>query len=143
MPGPTGLCRFAPVGKNKYCNHGCKIKPGKAADGSEGIPGIDHPAPYKLNDPIEFPNDFLSMGKIPELLKAVGILKKELGDEVAIVAGIIGPFTIAGSLVDMVTFLKATIKTPEKIVPFLNVAEQAGTALAKALVDASQDRGRP
>ena len=118
---------------------GCKIKPGKAADGSEGIPGIDHPAPYKLDDSIEFPNDFLSTGKIPELLKAVGILKKELGDDVAIVAGIVGPITIAGSLVDMVTFLKATIKTPEKIVPFLNVAEQAGTALARALVDAGAD----
>jgi [methyl-Co(III) methanol-specific corrinoid protein]:coenzyme M methyltransferase len=118
---------------------GSKIKPGKAADGSEGIPGIDHPAPYKLDDPLTFPDDFLSMGKIPELLKAIGILKKEVGDEVAVVAGIVGPFTIAGSLVDMVTLLKASIKTPEKIVPFLNVAEQAGTALARALVDAGAD----
>jgi [methyl-Co(III) methanol-specific corrinoid protein]:coenzyme M methyltransferase len=118
---------------------GCKIKPGKAADGSEGIPGVDHPAPYKLDDPIAFPNDFLSRGKIPELLKAVRILKKELGDDAAIVAGIIGPFTIAGALVGMVTFLKATIKTPEKIIPFLDVAEQAGTALARALVNAGAD----
>jgi len=118
---------------------GCKIKPGRAVDGSEGIPGIDHPPPYKLDDPIEFPDDFLSRGKIPELLKAVGILKKELGDEAAIVAGIIGPFTIAGSMVDMTTFLKATLKAPEKIVPFLDVAEQAGTTLAKALIDAGAD----
>ena len=118
---------------------GCKLKPGKAVDGSEGIPGIDHPAPYNLDDPIEYPDDFLSRGKIPELLKAVGLLKKELGDEVMIVAGIIGPFTIASSLVDNVSLLKATLKTPDKIVPFLEVSERAGTALAKALVDAGAD----
>jgi uroporphyrinogen-III decarboxylase len=63
---------------------GCKIKPG----GTGGIPGIDEPHPYTLDDSPEFPDDFLSRGRIPELLKAVGILKKELGDEVAIVAGI-------------------------------------------------------
>jgi [methyl-Co(III) methanol-specific corrinoid protein]:coenzyme M methyltransferase len=118
---------------------GCKIKPGKAVDGSEGIPGIDHPPPFSIDDPIEFPDDFLSRGKIPELIKAVGILKEELGGKAAIVAGIIGPFTIAGSIVDMTTFLKATIKTPEKLVPFLEVGEKAGTALAGALIDAGAD----
>jgi [methyl-Co(III) methanol-specific corrinoid protein]:coenzyme M methyltransferase len=118
---------------------GCKIKPGRAVDGSEGIPGIDHPPPYGIDDPIEFPDDFLTRGKIPELIKAVGILKDELGDDVPIVAGIIGPFTIAGSIVDMTTFLKATLKSPEKLIPFLDAGEKAGTALARALVDAGAD----
>ncbi|NIS69194.1 MAG: MtaA/CmuA family methyltransferase [Proteobacteria bacterium] len=118
---------------------GCKMKPGRAVDGSEGIPGLQHPPPYTLDDTPELPADFLSRGKIPELLKAVKIIKKELGDEVAIVAGIIGPFTIAGSLLDTVPILKATFKAPEKIVPFLDVAGKAGTALAKALIDAGAD----
>jgi [methyl-Co(III) methanol-specific corrinoid protein]:coenzyme M methyltransferase len=118
---------------------GCKIKPGRAIDGSEGIPGIDHPPPFTLDDSISFPDDFLSRGKIPELIKAIRIIKKELGDEAMIVGGIIGPFTIAGALVDSVPLLKATIRTPEKIRPFLDVAEQAGTALAKALIDAGAD----
>jgi [methyl-Co(III) methanol-specific corrinoid protein]:coenzyme M methyltransferase len=69
----------------------------------------------------------------------VEILKKEVGDEVAIVAGIIGPFTIAGSLLDSVPLLKATFKAPEKMRPFLDVGEKAGTALAKALIDAGAD----
>lgn len=114
---------------------GCKIKPG----GTEGIPGIAHPPPYKLDDTPTFPDDFLSRGRIPELLKAVRILKKELGDEVAIVGGIIGPFTIAGSLVDTVPLLKATFKAPDKIRPFLEVGMKAGAALGKALVDAGAD----
>jgi [methyl-Co(III) methanol-specific corrinoid protein]:coenzyme M methyltransferase len=117
---------------------GCKRKPGKIRD-IEGIPGIDHPPPYKIDDTPVFPDDFLSRGFIPELIKAVKFLKTELGDEVPIVAGIIGPFTIAGSLLDSVPLLKATFKTPEKMRPFLDVGEKAGTALAKALIDAGAD----
>jgi [methyl-Co(III) methanol-specific corrinoid protein]:coenzyme M methyltransferase len=117
---------------------GCIRKPGKIRE-VEGIPGIDHPPPYKLDDPPEFPDDFLSRGFIPELIKAVEILKKEVGGEVPIVAGIIGPFTIAGSLLDSVPLLKATFKAPDKIRPFLDVGEKAGTALAQALIDAGAD----
>ena len=116
---------------------GCKYKPGRGIDGAEGIPGIKEPPPYDLEDTPNFPDDFLARGRIPELLKAVRILKKEVGDEVAIVAGIIGPLTIAGALVGMVPMLKATFKRPEKLKPFLQVAEQAGTMLA--LIDEGAD----
>jgi [methyl-Co(III) methanol-specific corrinoid protein]:coenzyme M methyltransferase len=117
---------------------GCKRKLGKVRE-LEGFPGIEHPPPYNLDDTPEFPDDFLSRGYIPELLKAVEILKKEVGDEVPVIAGIIGPFTIAGSLLDSVPLLKATFKAPDKIPPFLEVAEKAGTMLAKALVEAGAD----
>ena len=117
---------------------GCKRKLGKVRE-LEGFPGIEHPPPYKLDDTPEFPDNFLSRGYIPELLKAVEILKKEVGDEVPVVGGIIGPFTIAGSLLDSVPLLKATFKAPDKIPPFLEVAEKAGTMLAKALVEAGAD----
>ncbi len=117
---------------------GCNRKLGKVRE-LEGFPGIEHPPPYKLDDTPEFPDDFLSRGYIPELLKAVEILKKEVAGEVPIVAGIIGPFTIAGSLLDSVPLLKATFKAPDKIPPFLEVAEKAGTMLAKALIEAGAD----
>ena len=118
---------------------GCAIKSGTGRDGIEGIPGIDHPPPYKLDDTPVFPADFLSRGKIPELLKAVRILKQALKGEVPIVAGIIGPYTLAGALLDTVPLLKNTIKAPDKIRPFLELAEKAGTALALALVEAGAD----
>lgn len=117
---------------------GCIRKPGKVRE-FEGFPGIEHPPAYKLDDTPEFPDDFLSRGYIPQLIKAVEILKKEVGNEVPIVAGIIGPFTIAGSLLDSVPLLKATFKAPDKILPFLEVAERAGTTLAKALIEAGAD----
>ena len=114
---------------------GCKLKPG----GSDGIPGIDPTPPYKIDDTPVFPDDFLSRGRIPELLKAVRILKKELGDEVPVVGGIIGPFTMAAAILDIVPLLKASLKSPEKMRPFLEVAEKAGTTLARALIDAGAD----
>ena len=118
---------------------GCKWKPGTSGGEGEGIPGIDHPSPYTLDDTPDFPDDFLSRGYIPELLKAVRILKKEIGGKVPIIAGIIGPFTIAGALVDTVPLLKASFKTPQKMRPFLEVGQKAGNALAKALVEEGAD----
>lgn len=117
---------------------GCKVKPGKIRD-EEGIPGIDHPAPYRLGDTPLLPDDFLSRGRIPELLEAVRILKKALGNRVPIVGGIIGPMTIAAAMLDIMVLLKATLKTPEKLRPFLGIAEQAGTRLGHALIDAGAD----
>jgi [methyl-Co(III) methanol-specific corrinoid protein]:coenzyme M methyltransferase len=67
------------------------------------------------------------------------MLKREVGDKVAIVAGIIGPFTIAGALLDAVPILKASFKEPDKLHPFLEVAEEAGTTLGKALIEAGAD----
>jgi [methyl-Co(III) methanol-specific corrinoid protein]:coenzyme M methyltransferase len=114
---------------------GCTLKPG----GADGIPGIDPPPPYEIDDTPVLPDDFLSRGRIPELLKAVGILKKEVGDAVPILGGIIGPFTIAGALLETVPLLKASFKTPEKMRPFLEAGERAGNALAQALIDAGVD----
>ncbi len=118
---------------------GATIKPGKLPGGLQGIPGIDHPPTYKLDDTPKFPDNFLSLGFIPELLKAVRLLKKELGDDVPVIGGIIGPFTLAGSLIDTVPLLKATFKAPDKIRPWLEIGEKAGTTLANALIDAGAD----
>jgi [methyl-Co(III) methanol-specific corrinoid protein]:coenzyme M methyltransferase len=118
---------------------GCTYKRGKSPEGGEGIPGVDHPPPYELDDHPKLPGDFLARGRIPELLKAVRLIKKELGNEIPLVGGIVGPWTIAGSLLDTVPLLKASFKTPEKLRPFLDLAEKAGTALAIALIDAGAD----
>jgi len=114
---------------------GCELKPG----GTEGIPGIEPRPPYTIDDTPEFPDDFLARGRIPELLKAVRILKKEVGDEVPVIAGIQGAFSIAAYLLETVILLKATLKAPGKIPPFIEVGEKAGTMLGQALIDAGAD----
>ena len=114
---------------------GCTVKKG----GQENIPGIDHPTLYKLDDEPVLPDDFLKRGRIPQLIEAIRIMKREVGNEVAIVGGIIGPFTIAGAMLDAVPILKASFKSPDKLLPFLEVAEKAGTMLGKALIEAGAD----
>jgi len=113
---------------------GCQVKWG----GEEHIPGFaTHP--YNVGDEIKFPPDFLDRGRIPELLEAVRILKKALRDEVAIIGGIIGPYTIVASIIHPKMALRATIRQPDALTPFLEVAERAGTTLAHALVEAGAD----
>ncbi|HTY21860.1 MAG TPA: MtaA/CmuA family methyltransferase [Desulfomonilaceae bacterium] len=114
---------------------GCKVKFG----GTENIPGIDHPVLFKVDDVPVFPDDFLERGRIPQLIEAVRIMKREVGDEVAIIGGIIGPFTIAGAMLDAPPILKTSFKTPDKVRPFLEVAEKAGTMLGQALIEAGAD----
>lgn len=116
---------------------GAKVKSG----GTKGIPGMAEPPVYTIDDtpPKELPADYLSRGRIPELLKAITIMKKELGDEVLIEAGIIGPFSIAAYLLGVTKTLKASLKAPDKLLPFLEISEKAGTALAHALIDAGAD----
>lgn len=114
---------------------GCKVKTG----GRENIPGIDHPTLYKLDDAPVLPDDFLQRGRIPQLIEAVRIMKRDVGDKAAIIGGIIGPFTIAGAMLDAVPILKASFKSPDKLHPFLEVAEKAGTMLGQALIEAGAD----
>jgi len=114
---------------------GCELKSG----GVEGIPGIEPRPPYQIDDTPILPDDFLSRGRIPELLKAVKILKKEVGDDVPVIGGIQGAFSIAGHLLETVILLKATFKAPKKIHAFIAVGEKAGTMLGRALIDAGVD----
>ena len=106
--------------------------------GKEGVPSVaTHP--YKIGEEPEFPADFLERGRIPQLLQAVRILKETVGDQVIIIGGIVGPYTIAANLVGITDMLKASFKKPDSIIPYLEVAEKAGTMLAQALVEAGAD----
>ena len=107
--------------------------------GKEGIPSVNE-HPCKLADPaVTLPDDYLQRGRIPELIKAVKILKEEVGDNAIVIGGIIGPFSIAASLLGITDILKASFKKPDSVKPFLDLAEEAGTVLGKALIEAGAD----
>jgi len=106
--------------------------------GDKGLPSVDK-HPYKLGDSIEFPEDFLERGRIPALLEAIRILKREHGDKTVIMGGIIGPFSIASMLFDVTRFLVTAYKKPEVIAPYVELGEKAGTMLAEAMIEAGAD----
>lgn len=106
--------------------------------GREGLPSVKvHP--YKIGDTVDFPDDFLKRGRIPKLLEAIRILKDTLGDKVIVIGGIIGPFSIAGQILEVTSMLMEAYKKPDNIVHYVEMGEKAGTTLGKAMIDAGAD----
>ena len=108
----------------------------------ENLPSIaEHPydlAAEPVQDPV-FPEDFLKRGRVPVLLEAVRIVKKEVGDKVAVIGGIIGPFSIVAALVGIKQCFRNVVKSPDRLRPFMEVAVRCGVELAGALADAGAD----
>ena len=106
--------------------------------GKTGLPSVKlHP--YKIGDTVEFPDDFLKRGRIPKLLEGIKILKETVGDKVIVVGGIIGPFSIAGQIMEITSMLMEAYRKPDNLIHYIEMGEQAGTMLAKAMIDAGAD----
>ncbi|MGE5544290.1 MAG: MtaA/CmuA family methyltransferase [Bacillota bacterium] len=113
---------------------GCTIKDG----GKLNLPS-PQTHPYKIDDTPVLPDDFLERGRIPELIKAIGMLKEMVGDNALVIGGIIGPYSIAGSLMGVTDILRNSFKKPQKLGPFLEVSQTAGLLLARELISAGAD----
>lgn len=113
---------------------GCAIKNG----GTQNLPS---PAthPYKPGDRPEMPADYLNRGRVPELIQALKLLKEMAGDNVFVIGGVIGPFSIAGSLMGVTDLMRNSFRKPHLVAPFLEVGEIAGRLLAKELIKAGAD----
>lgn len=113
---------------------GCAIKDG----GKNGVPSVAvHP--YKVADVFTFPDNFTKKGRIPEVVNAVKAIKKKVGNEVAVIGGVIGPFSIATSLLGVMDILMGAVVDSGTIKPWLDLAERASAEFAKALIDAGAD----
>ncbi|MDR1732105.1 MAG: MtaA/CmuA family methyltransferase [Synergistaceae bacterium] len=113
---------------------GAVIKSG----GALHLPSIaEHP--FKIGDDPEFPRDFLQLGRIPVVLRAVELIKKRFDGSAAVMAGLCGPFSIAASLLGITVLLKTAYKKPEAITPFLELGLKCGSALAEAYRQAGAD----
>ena len=53
-------------------------------------------------------------GRMPEMLKAIGILRREVGDEVLVVGCALGPFTLTSQLLGLETTLYLAVDDPER-----------------------------
>lgn len=88
---------------------GCQIDFGTKARTPSVIshPFEDNPQGF------EMPGDLLVRGRIPVVMEAISLLKKDPGLQVPLVAGIEGPADLASYLWGIRSFLKSTIKKPE------------------------------
>ena len=78
------------------------------------------PSKWPSLDELVIPTDFLSKGRMPVVDEALGILKSRCEGRLAMGGWVLGPFTMAGQLVELDVLLKGTRKEAEKVEHFLS-----------------------
>jgi len=76
-----------------------------------------------------------SAGRMPEMLKALRILRRELGDEVLVVGCVLGPFTLATQLLGLEKALYLAMDEPGKLESVMDFATDVGIEFGKAQIN--------
>ena len=78
------------------------------------------PSKWQNFDEVEIPDDFLSKGRMPLVDEAMQILKTQNGGNLALGGWVLGPFTMAGQLIELDLLLKGVRKDKERVDAFLS-----------------------
>ena len=93
------------AGVNFYPNHTDVVYPTISKKVAEKVEDLN----------IQIPSDLAKAGRIPLISEAIRLLKKEVGDQVAIGSWVLGPYTLAGQLVDIGDLAKMAIKRADMV----------------------------
>jgi len=91
---------------------------------------IQHPAEKVEDLQIRMPSDLAKAGRIPVVTEALRLLKQEVGNQVPIGAWVLGPYTLAGQLVDLSQLAKTAFKKTEMV---RNVLDQLAGVLIQII----------
>jgi len=94
---------------------------------------------YKTPDDLVMPENLLEKGRIPVVLEAIKIIKKEVGESLPITSFMVGPFTLGGGLVGTTNFLVWTLKNPYYVEKFVEFSTDIVLEYAKAQYNAGSD----
>jgi len=75
-------------------------------------------------------------GRMPELLKAITILRSEIGDDVLVVGCVLGPMTLATQLLGIEKALYLAIDDPESFTRLLDFSEEVVIRFGKVQIEA-------
>jgi len=88
---------------------------------------------------ISVPSDISDKGRVPLMREAIGLAKKDVGDTVPIGSYVLGPFTLAGQIMELNDLLKLSFKKQDKVNALLDklsgVIIQVAREFEKAGVD--------
>jgi [methyl-Co(III) methanol-specific corrinoid protein]:coenzyme M methyltransferase len=99
-------------------------------DSADGIIYPTVPNKWKDLDEIDIPANYMSQGRMPVVDKAFEILKNEAPD-LAVGAWVLGPFTLAGQIMELDILLKGLKKKKDQIETFLGQVTQVTIDLCK------------
>src|SRR5512135_815964 len=88
---------------------------------------------------ISLPAGLASRGRVPLLKEAIRLLKADIGNEVAIGSYVLGPFTLAGQIMELNDLLKLSFKKADKVAKLLDVMADALIIVAKEYEKAGAD----
>jgi [methyl-Co(III) methanol-specific corrinoid protein]:coenzyme M methyltransferase len=88
---------------------------------------------------IKLPADLGNKGRIPLLREAIKLLKADIGNDVAIGSYVLGPFTLAGQIMELNDLLKLSFKKADKVAKLLDVCADAILVVAKEYEKAGAD----
>ena len=103
-------------------------------------PTISKKVAEKVEDlNIKIPSDLAKAGRIPLVSEAIRLLKKEVGDQVAIGSWVLGPYTLAGQLVDIGDLAKMAIKRVDMVNKVLDTLAGVLIEMSKIYREAGAD----
>jgi MtaA/CmuA family methyltransferase len=115
---------------------GCGLQWGHNGD----WPTVDMHAPlWKNPEDIKIPSDFLTHNDTRCVLEAIKILKKQYGDEVAIIGKTMGPWTLAYHCFGLEDFLIMSVDDPGKTQRCLDKLKEATIQFGLAQIEAGAD----
>ena len=94
---------------------------------------------WKTPDDIKIPSGFLEHQDNLAITKSIEILKKEVGDEVAIIGKTMGPWTLAYHVFGVEPFLLLSIDDPQKTMECLYKLREITVLFGQAQIDAGAD----
>ncbi len=95
----------------------------------------------KIHGPedIKVPENLAEKGRIPVITEAIRILKKEVGGEVAVGTYVLGPYLLAGQVMDLEGLLKQSFKKPEAVNKTLALFSELIISIANIYKSAGAD----
>ncbi len=88
---------------------------------------------------ISIPPDIAGRGRVPLMKETLGHIKADIGKEVAIGTYVLGPFTLAGQIMELNDLLKLSFKKPDKVGKLLDTLADAIILVAKEYEKAGAD----
>lgn len=113
---------------------GCEIKWGAIDE----MP-IATTHPFAAPEDIVIPDNLLELPPLRAVLEAIGLLRRRLGERVAIIGKVMGPWTLSYHLNGVQPFLMDTILAPDKVRRFLDVLQEVTIRFGKAQIRAGAD----
>lgn len=94
---------------------------------------------YEKPEDLKVPESILELGRIPTLLEAIRILKRDVGDLLPISSLLFGPFSLVGEMIGTSKLMKWCFRNPDCLREFVDFATDFLIELGEAQYDAGSD----